>query len=119
VVMGSSILNPCSGYKRACNMGYCIESQDLAQPPRLQGLTWDAPVLPSKCKVRFSLSLAVVAGFYWLAGVGNGSAHLLAPSSAFFVCITKPGRFSKSGSPGIFQREHVTTAFYTRSGALM
>jgi hypothetical protein len=20
-------LNPCSGYKRACNMGYCIESQ--------------------------------------------------------------------------------------------
>jgi hypothetical protein len=33
-------LNPRSGYKRACNMGYCIESQDLAQPPRLQGLTW-------------------------------------------------------------------------------
>jgi hypothetical protein len=28
-------LNPRSGYKRACNMGYCIESQDLAQPPRL------------------------------------------------------------------------------------
>jgi hypothetical protein len=99
-------------------MGYCIESQDLAQPPRLQGLTWDAPVLPSKCKVRFSLSLAVVAGFYWLAGVGNGSAHLFAPSSAPFICITKPGRFSKLGSPGIFQREHVTTAFYTRSGGL-
>jgi nitrate/TMAO reductase-like tetraheme cytochrome c subunit len=105
-------LNPRSGYKRACNMGYCIESQDLAQPPRLQGLTWDVPVLPSKCKVRFSLSLAVVAGFYWLAGVGNESAHLFARSSAPFVCITKPG------SPGIFQREHVTTTFYTRSGGL-
>jgi hypothetical protein len=96
------ILNPRSGYKRACNMGYCIESQDLAQPPRLQGLTWGAPVLPSKCKVRFSLSLAVVVDFYWLAAVGNGSAHLFSPSSAPFVCITKPGRFSKPGSPGIF-----------------
>jgi hypothetical protein len=59
-----------------------------------------------------------VAGFYWLAGVGTGSAHLFASSSAPFVCITKPGRFSKPGSPAIFQREHVTTAFYTRSGGL-
>jgi hypothetical protein len=33
------LLNPRSRYKRAYNMGYCIESQDLAQPPRLQGLT--------------------------------------------------------------------------------
>jgi hypothetical protein len=64
------------------------------------------------------LSLAVVVGFYWLAGVGNGFAHLFAPSSAPFVCITKPGRFSTPGSPKIFQREHVTTAFYTRSGGL-
>jgi hypothetical protein len=60
-----------------------------------------------------------VAGFYWLMGVGNGSAHLFAPRSEPFVYITKPGRFSKLGSPGIFQREHVTTAFYTRSGGLM
>jgi hypothetical protein len=52
-----------------------------------------------------------MAGFYWLAEVGNGFAHLFAPSSAPFVCITKPGRFSKPGSPGIFHREHVTTAF--------
>jgi hypothetical protein len=59
-----------------------------------------------------------VASFYWLAGVGNGSAHLFAPSSAPFVCITKPGRFSKRGSPGISQREHVTTAFYTQSRGL-
>jgi hypothetical protein len=116
--IGTVNLNPRSGYKKACNMGYCTESQDLARPPRLQGLTWDAPVLLSKCKVWFSLSLAIVAGFYWLAGVGNGSAHLFAPSSAPFVCITKPGRFSKSGLPRIFQREHVTTAFYTRSGGL-
>jgi hypothetical protein len=33
------VIKPRSGYKRACNMDYCIESQDLAQPPRLQGLT--------------------------------------------------------------------------------
>jgi hypothetical protein len=59
-----------------------------------------------------------VAGFYWFAGVGNGSVHLFTPSSVPFVCITKPGRFSKPGSPGIFHREHVTTAFYTRSGGL-
>jgi hypothetical protein len=59
-----------------------------------------------------------VAAFYWLAGVENGSAHLFTPSSAHFVYITKPGRFAKPGSPGIFQREHVTTAFYTRSGGL-
>jgi hypothetical protein len=59
-----------------------------------------------------------VVGFYWLVGVGNGSAHLFAPSSAPFNCITKLGRFFKPGSPAIFQREHVTTAFYTRSGGL-
>jgi hypothetical protein len=52
------------------------------------------------------------------SGVGNGSAHLFAPNSVPFVCITKPGRFSKPGSPRIFQREHVTTAFNTRSGGL-
>jgi hypothetical protein len=43
-----------------------------------------------------------VAGFYWLAGVKNGSAHFFAPSSAPFVCITKLGRFSKPGSSRIF-----------------
>jgi hypothetical protein len=43
----------------------------------------------------------------------------LLPIVRLFVCITKLGRFSKTGSPGIFQREHVTTAFYTRSGGLM
>jgi hypothetical protein len=61
-----------------------------------------------------------MACFHWLVGVGNGSSHLIARSSASFVRDTKMGWISKAAGRVTrdFPMGNCYHRFYTRSGGL-